>query len=167
MFRSMPFLAVVVALAVCLGRPATALAVYPPPIKDDGKFFSKEAIEKANKKIRELYQKYKKDIIIETINTLTEEQEKKLKTESAKKFFGQLADARAKELGLNGLYIVITKKPRDFTQHADPESQKAIFTGPRRDKIFAAFRDQFREEKFDAGLLAGLDAIESALKSAK
>jgi hypothetical protein len=96
---------------------------------------------------------------------LSEEQEKKLKAESAKKFFGQLADIRAKELGLNGLYIVITKKPRDFTQHADPQSQKAIFTTPKRDRIFAAFRDQFREEKYDAGLLAGLDEIEAALKA--
>src|SRR2546427_21791 len=34
-----------------------ALAVFPPPIKDDGKFFTREGLEKANKKIKEIYQK--------------------------------------------------------------------------------------------------------------
>jgi len=159
------FPALLACAALWLGLAGSARAVYPPPIKDDGKFFGKEALEKANKKIRELYQKYRKDVIIETMASLSEEQEKKLKDESEKKFFGQLLDARAKELGLNGLIIVICKKPRQFQTHADPDSQKRVFTGTRRDKIFAAFRDQFKGEKFDAGLLAGLDEIEAALKA--
>src|SRR5205807_7369629 len=112
MTRSLPAVLPVLLLGLWLGLAAPARAVYPPPVKDDGKFFTKEGLEKANKKIRELYQKYKKDVVVETLETLTEEQQKRLKEESAKRFFASLALARAKELGVNGVYIVICKKPR-------------------------------------------------------
>jgi uncharacterized membrane protein YgcG len=157
-----PALAAVAWLGVC----GHAAAVFPPPIKDEGKFFSKEAVEKANKKIREVYEKYRKDVVVETLNALTPEQEKKLKEEGdEKRFFARLALERSRELGLNGVFVLISRKPRYLWIHQDPETQKRMFTSRNssaaRDKII----EHFRTGEFDQGLAAGLEAIEAAFKA--
>jgi hypothetical protein len=151
--------------AAWLGLVGSARAVYPPAIKDDGKFFKPDTLEKANKKIREIYQNYKKDVVIETLPALSADQEKKLKDEGKEKFFAKLAVDRAKELGVNGLYIVFCKKPPHLQVEMDPQTRKQGFTNADRKKLIEKFIARFREEKFDEGLLEGLDFIETTLKS--
>src|SRR5262245_43879608 len=121
MFRRTSVFAVA-AVAGWLALPGFAWAVYPPPVKDDGKFFSKDAPDRANKKIREIYQKYKKDVVVETLEKLTPEQERQLKEEGNNKFLGRLALERSRALGLNGIYILIIKKPSLLHVHVDPET---------------------------------------------
>ena len=154
----------IVALLAMLGLIAPALAVYPPALKDDGKFFSKEGIEKANKKIREIYEKYKKDVVVETVPALTADQEKKLKEEGATKFYGKLANDRAKELGLNGIYIYLSKKTHYLQIYMDPATQKKAFTASNRTTLRDKILTQFKEDEFDGGLLDGLKEIESILE---
>jgi hypothetical protein len=157
-------LAATALLAVWLLWAGSARAVFPPPIKDEGKFFKPETLDKANKKIHDIYQKYTKDVVIETLASLTAEQEKKLKDEGKDKFFARLALERARDLGVNGIYIVFSKKPTHLQVHMDPATQKKTFTTGNRKKLIEVFVKDFKEGKFDEGLLAGLDAIEQALK---
>jgi uncharacterized membrane protein YgcG len=155
----------IVALLAVLGLIAPALAVYPPAIKDDGKFFSKEGIEKANKKIREIYEKYKKDVIVETVPALTPEQEKLIKEEGATKFYGKLASDRAKALGLNGVLIFLSKKTHYLQIHMDPLTQKKAFTAKDRTALRDKILTQFKADEFDSGLLDGLKSIEAAFEA--
>jgi uncharacterized membrane protein YgcG len=149
-----------------LGICGQVEAVFPPPIKDDGKFFSKEAVEKANKKIREIYEKYKKDVVVETLTALTPEQEKKMKEDGGTaKYFNRLALARARELGLNGVCIVISRKPEYLRVHMDPGTQKTVFKTANQNETYKAIAAQFREGDFDRGLMDGLEAIEAAFKA--
>jgi hypothetical protein len=170
MVRSLPALALIAALALGLAAPQPALAVFPPAIKDDGKFFAKETLEKANKKIRELYQKYKKDVVIETFESLPEEQQKKfdgLKDDAAKdRFFVELAQKRSQELGVNGLYIVIYKKPRRFETYVDADSGK-VFTEAKRKALFNKFAASVKAKNMDDALLAVLEEVETDLKGGK
>jgi hypothetical protein len=157
-------LAATALLAAWLLSAGPARAVFPPSIKDEGKFFKAETLDKANKKIHEIYQNYTKDVVIETLPSLTADQEKKLKDEGKDKFFARLALERARELGVNGLYIVFCKKPTHLQVHMDPATQKKAFTAANRKKLIEVFIKHFKEEKFDEGLLAGLDTIAQALK---
>jgi hypothetical protein len=161
----MHLLAATALLAAWLLTAGPARAVFPPPIKDDGKFFKPETLDKANKKIREIYQNYKRDVVIETLASLTADQEKKLESEGKTKFFGQLALQRAKDLGVNGIYVVFSKKPTGLHVHMDPDTQKKAFTAGNRKKLIEVIVKHFKEEKFDEGLLAGLDTIEAVLKA--
>lgn len=159
-------LTLLVALIPCWLVPTgPARAVYPPAIKDDGKFFAKDTLDKANQKIRDLYEKYRKDVVLETYATLSAEQEKKLKEDDKERFFARLALERSREIGLNGIYIVITKKPTYLRMHMDPETQKRAFTAANRTKAIEAITRRFKEGSFDGGLLDGLDAIETALRT--
>jgi hypothetical protein len=161
----MPRLLAATALLVVWLVPAgTARAVFPPPIKDDGKFFKPETLEKANKKIREIYEKYKKDVVVETLPALTADQEKKFKDEGKNKFFARLAFDRVKELGINGVYIVFSKQPQHFQYLPDTATMKKEFSKAEGKKLSETIIKHFKEGKFDEGLLAGLDTIEQALK---
>src|SRR5262245_16200690 len=165
MFRRTSVFAVA-AVAGWLALPGPAWAVYPPPVKDDGKFFTKDGLDRANKKIREIYQKYKKDVVVETLEKLTPEQQKKYQEEEEKdRFFARLALDRGREIGLNGIYILIVKKPQFLRIHMDTDTQKKEFKAADRKKVLEKIIARFKEDSFDAGLLDGLDAIEAALKA--
>ena len=154
-----------VALLALLALTAPAVAIYPPALDDKGKFFTKEGLESANKKIRAIYEKYKKDVVIETIPMLTPEQEKKSKEDGTDKFFAKLTSDRAKEIGLNGVYILMCKKPSYLRIHMDPETQKKMFTASNRKTTFGKIVARFKEDEFDAGLLDGLKEIEALLEA--
>src|SRR3954453_5044068 len=98
-------------LAGCLATAGRAAAVSPPPVKDEGKFFSAEALDKANRKIKQIYQRFQKDVVIETFAAIPTDLEKKYKEEEKARFFNEWARKRAEELGVNGIYILICRKP--------------------------------------------------------
>jgi uncharacterized membrane protein YgcG len=150
------------ALILCVLAPA--FAVFPPPLKDDGKFFTAKGVETANKKIREIYETHKKDVIVETLDTLTAEQEKKLKEEGTERFANLYALERSKTLGLNGVYILVMKKPNFLRIHMDPDTQKSALTSADRTKVFEKIRAGFSEDDFDKGLLGGLATIDEIFK---
>jgi len=153
-----------IALLLSLGIPAACWAIFPPPVKDDGKFFTKDGLDRANKKIREIYEKYKKDVVVETLEKLTADQQKKF-DDDPERFFPRLCLDRSRELGLNGVYILIVKKPRRLQMHMDPETQKKAFTTASRKVAYEKITAEFRDGNFDDGLLAGLSAIDAAFKA--
>ncbi len=152
-------------LVVWLGLASPAPAVFPPPIKDDGKFFSAEFVEKANKKIKEIYSSSKKDLVIETYATVPEG--KKLPEDKNKlgEFFAEWAKARSEELGVNGVYVLICKSPTRLQIQVDTETRKRAFTAKDRDRLQQKFIAGFKEKKFDDGLKDGIDAVEAAFRA--
>jgi uncharacterized membrane protein YgcG len=141
----------------------SGLAVYPPAVKDDGKFFNPASLEAANKKVRAIYEKYHKDVVIETLESLTAEQEKELEKEGKAKFFAKLADTRIKALGVNGVYILVTKKPHRVQVETDPDTRKTAFSNEDRNEVVKRIIARFKEDDFNGGLNAALEYIEKRL----
>jgi len=142
-----------------------ARAVFPPEIKDGAKFFKTETVEKANKKIKELYQKYKKDVVIETLASVPTELEKKFKDDGREKFFTTYALDRIKALGVNGIYILLVKKPGRLQIEMDSDTRKTAFKNTDRNKVREAMIKGLKDEKYDDALTNGLEGIETALKA--
>jgi hypothetical protein len=164
MLRTWRWLVLPAVLFGWLGLVSPAAAVFPPAIKDDAKLFSAEAVEKANKKIREIYSTYKKDVVIETYAAIPADLEKKFKDKGKAEFFKEWAATRGKELGLNGLYILICKEPRYLYMEVDTRSKKAFKTSDG-EKLKKTLFTAFKEKKYDTGLTEALDVVESAFKS--
>jgi hypothetical protein len=66
-----PALLLGLTLGLALGGRASAVAA---EIKDAGKFFSPDAVKKANDDIREIARKYDRDLLIETYSTVPDNQ---------------------------------------------------------------------------------------------
>ncbi len=153
------------ALALLLAS-ASAWAVFPPDVKDDGKFFKADALKAANKKIREVFEKYKKDVVVEAYSTLppamrTALTEAKGDEEAA---FAKMAAGRAKDLGVDGVYILICKTPRVLRIHTSAEAGKKAFPAEEQKALREKMLAKFKAGDFDGGLQAATDHIAATLE---
>src|SRR5207253_2342869 len=128
-----------------------ALAV-APEIKDGGKFFSEEAIHKADKQIREIARKYDRDLLIETVATIPGEQAERVKAlpkADRAKFFRNWASDRAEVAVVHGVYILVCREPAFLEIIITPRGRAALdnkATEELRDLLVQAFRDKHYDE---------------------
>jgi len=150
-----------VLVAAC-GATARAVA---PEIRDLGKFFSADAIKKADAEIREIARKHDLDLLIETYPTVPADQVEKVKALDGKarsEFFTHWAEERVKERVVNGVYILICQEPRYLKVEISGRGRKA-FTPADRDRIFKAIRTEFAAGRFEDGLHAAIRLVEQHL----
>ncbi len=152
-------------LAGWLAAAGAASAVFPPPVKDEGKFFSAEALEKINKKIRQLYTASGCDVVVETVPAVPADREAKYKELGKDKFFLEWARKRAEELGVNGVYVLVCKSPGRVEVGLTGPAGRRLFAPGDRERITNKMLGPFRDKKFDEGLNAALDFIETTLKA--
>lgn len=101
-------------LTLC-GIPALAPAAVQAQahrIVDNLKMFSEEAEAKANRRIAELERVEHKDLVIETLNPPKQPAGLNVKDhEAVAKFFDEYSLERFKTLGVDGVYIMLMKRP--------------------------------------------------------
>lgn len=117
-----------VSLLGWLGMVGPASAVFPPPVKDEARFFKPETLEKAAKKIRDIYREFYKDVVVETFPAIPADLEKKYKEEGRSRFFADWAERRLDELGVNGVYILIVRDPRHLRVTENRQTRVKQFT---------------------------------------
>ena len=157
-------------LAFC-GRSAAVA----PEIKDEGKFFSADAVKKANKQIREIARKYDRDLLIETFAAVPGDQTERLKAmsrEERDKFFLNWAQDRAEAAVVHGVYVLICKDPSHLEVVGRTPSSKRMRVRSELDKqAFEKLRDlllkDFRDKHYDEGLQAAVNFVEEKLAAAQ
>lgn len=157
-----PLLAVAVALLAA--APAPALS---PRIKDDAHFFSAAAVDKADQVIRDVKDRDRKDLMIETFKTAPDDQADKVKqmdrTERAR-FFEEWARERARREGINGVYVLICKEPAHLQVEVGNETRKRAFTVEDRDRLSALLLKAFKAKEYDKGLLDGVQYVRDTMR---
>jgi uncharacterized membrane protein YgcG len=146
---------------VLLGR-AGAVA---PQIKDEGKFFSADAVKKANEQIRDIARKYGRDLLIETFPKVPDDQVEKVKAmskEERQKYFIRWAQQRMSDQVVNGVYILITKEPAHLRVEVAPKAG-SVFSRQDRNELARRLVGDFREKRYDDGLQAAVKFVEQKL----
>jgi uncharacterized membrane protein YgcG len=139
-----------------------------PEIKDDGKFFSAEAVKKANKQIREIARKYERDLLIETFPTVPGGQAERVKAmapEERDKFFLNWASDRAEAAVVHGVYILVCKEPAHL-EVVITKKAKTVFDKEAFQKLRDLLLKHFREKHYDEGLQAAVDFVQEKLAGA-
>src|SRR5207244_3511965 len=121
----------VAALVALAAFSAPTLAADKYGVKDDAKFFTPEAVEKANQKLEELSKKYGANFRIETV-VLTPEQKAavaKLSKDDAQKHFKNWAKKRFDECGIGdrGGFILVVKTVGQVHSHFGSEADAKYF----------------------------------------
>jgi glc operon protein GlcG len=156
------------ALAIVAAWPAEPAAAQAPKrglatpveetrssnLRDAAELFGAEAIVKARKELRDLESRTGVPTTIATVETLSG------------KAIEDEAPRMAKEAGLEGVFILITKNERKIqvlvSHKLLGETMKR-----QRDAIRTAFIEGFREGNYDEGLKRGVAAINQSLLSAQ
>src|SRR5207245_49014 len=77
--------------------------------------------------------------------------EGKFKELGKEKFFAEWARQRIKELGVNGVYVLVCKSPARLEAEVTENTRKKDFTLADRDRLVKKMAERFREKKFDEG----------------
>jgi uncharacterized protein len=150
-------------LLLTAAGPASALT---PKVNDEAGFFSPAAVEKANDVIDDIRHKYHKDLLVETFKTVPSDEADRVKNmgrQDRDRFFHEWARERAKEAGVNGVYVLITKEPGRIQVEAGTETLKHAFTARDRDRLRDILVERFRAKDYDKGLLDAVEFVRSRM----
>jgi hypothetical protein len=121
-------------------------------VKDEAKLFSEKAIEEANSIIAKIKEKHHKDLLIETMD------EGPAAKEAAK-----WASERYNNAKVDGVYMVITKKPHHFEIVVGKKTRESgLFTTADRDELVSILKGNLGKDRDEALLLVAkftLDAL--------
>src|SRR6201999_3806156 len=137
-------------------------------VRDDAGFFTPETVSQANEVVREIKQDSKKDLLIETFGHVPESKRHEATSHDPKvraRCFAQWAEERARDEGLNGIYVLITREP-GHVEVAVGNHTRAVFPDEERHRLAQILLNHFKHKEYDAGLLDGVRYVRSALAAA-
>ena len=149
---------VTVLLTLAVFGPA-AFAAAEPGIHDGGMFFSEEALSEAADIVRVIRQAYDRDVVVETYAAVPDELREDLAREGKEKFYADWLERRAKELGVRGVFVLITREPGRVQVGVDRTTRQRVFTVKDREALREALVSSFQNRQFDQGLLEGLRLV--------
>jgi hypothetical protein len=148
--------AIVVAGLICAGPAMAQLRDEADLLKNPGKL---------SQTIKEIERQFGKTILIETSSSApavdaarVKAMQKDKDTDGVKRYFADLAKANAKRNRVDGLYILINKSPRVLEIVANTKTD-ALFPEEKRRELRQKITSEFKEKKYDEGILLGLAYI--------
>ncbi|NBO93660.1 MAG: TPM domain-containing protein, partial [Planctomycetia bacterium] len=146
-------------LLATLIAPSVLLA---SSIDDNAGMFSKDAVAKANAKVAQMKRDYGRDVVVETF---AEAKDAEKANADKGRYFSDWAKKRYEERKTQGILVLICKSPNYvYVQVGDKTRQMAI-DDQRRDTIRDRFVNNFKEKKFDDGLLSAVGYIEDVFSA--
>src|SRR4051812_45331028 len=146
------------------GRAQGAIA----EVRDEAHFFTADAVAQANEIIKEIKQRYKKDLLIETVRHVPENKKDEANSSDEKvkgHFFANWAVERARSEKVNGIYVLITREP-GHVEVAVGNQTHSVFSNEARRHLSQLLLTHFRQKEYDEGLLAAVKDVRSVLASA-
>lgn len=126
-------------------------------VKDSADFFTPNATERANQLISQLRQQTGHDVIIETLPSLPQDQQAQLQSMGKDRFFQQYTAQRARQAGISGIYVLITRDPSHLqVAVGDQTARSGLFTAADRNQLRDTLLTNFRAKNYDQGLLDGV-----------
>jgi TPM domain len=137
-------------------------------VRDEAHFFSAGAVAEANDSIKEIKQRYMKDLLIETIVLVPEDKKDEANSSDEKvkgHFFANWAIQRARAQGVNGIYVLITREP-GHVEVVVGNQTRTVFPDEERHRLSQLLLTHFRQKEYDEGLRAAVKDVRSVLSTA-
>jgi S1-C subfamily serine protease len=141
----------------------------PILVKDEGKFFSAEAVDKANEIIKELWSRYQRDVVVLTFPGVPDQDQEKVKNMSREErshYFGNWARSRIRTEGINGLLFLVCRQPSHLQIEVSANARE-VFDRESIQTLIQTVLEQFRKKDFDEGLRSVLDYARKKLAREK
>ncbi len=147
---------------------STAVFAGTGGVRDNGDFFSDTAKKEATRKIAEMEQQYKKDLVVETFTEIPEEIKKGVDlTDKAasNRMFDQWTLKEAKQQRVNGIYILISREPAHLQIVVGNDTQKQAFTLKDRDSLASLMLGKLRGKQYDEALSECVKFVSTTMSS--
>ncbi len=140
-------------MGVCLLTLVGASARLNGQVVDRAKFFSQTAVNQANAMIGSLAARTHKQLLIEAYPAIPQSLAGGYDPAQKGIFFENWADSLARQQRLNGVIVLICRKPGYLTVQAGQSTLQTVFMPSQRDEAAHLLLAAFKAGKFDDGLL--------------
>lgn len=161
------FLIPVVSAVALMLAPAMVPAA---DIVDGGGFFSPETLTKANQTIRDIAEKTKHEIRIETFASVSADKVdavKKMDKTEREAFFAKWLHERTEKTNARGVFILICKEPAHLRMWGAKEIQQAGFGAEQAKTVRELLLAGFKAKEFDKTLSDALAQLAKTFDSMK
>ncbi len=134
-------------------------------IRDRGGIFTAEAIKKAETVLDRIERRTKIPVVIETIETLPG-LERDASAPEKRRAVDQLAEKRAREIGYEGVYLLISKEDQVFSPLLVREQLASLLPREKRQQVRDLLAREFKLRRFDEGLIKTAEYLDDALAAA-
>ena len=132
---------------------AQSLAVVGPAVHDDARLFKPATIDQVDVVVKEIHDKFDKDLTIRTFVAIPESLQPSFSAEDKESFYEHWLRHEARAAETNGIFILIVKKPGRLQIGVGNQTYTKAFTYADRDELRDLMLKSFREKKFDDGLV--------------
>ena len=132
-------------------------------IADAGAFFSSEALSEANDIVSSIRTVHDRDVRVETYGDVPSHLKDDLARDGPEKFYDDWLNRRARQLGVHGVFILVTRSPGRVQVGVDRSTQRKAFTADDREVLRDILAVAFQDARYDEGLLNGLQFVKQRL----
>jgi len=137
-------------------------------VVDNGGFFSEQAKSDAAKTIGEMERSLRKDLAVETFKEIPANLKEGLNPQD-KTALGRVcekwAETRARQKGVNGVYILLVKEPAHLQVLVGNDTQRLAFTLRNRDELVSLMLADLRAHRNDDALRAGVNFVNTTMRA--
>ncbi len=151
--------------------PLVALAALAVPqlgaaeVRDRAGVFTAEAVRKAETVLDRIERRTKVPVVIETIEALPG-LERDASASEKRTAVDELAEKRAREIGYEGVYLLISKADQVFSPLLVSERLASLLPREKRREVRDILTREFKLHRFDEGLIKTAEYLDDALAAA-
>lgn len=152
--------------ATLLGTALTARAG-TAGIHDNAGFFSEGAKADATSNINDVQRKLKKDVCVETFAEIPAELRQGINLQdkaAVNRVCDQWSMTRARELMVNGIYVLLIKQPSHLQVTVGNDTQRQAFTLTDRDRLVNTMLGKLRAKDNDGALREGMSYVAATMR---
>ncbi|MFN4261517.1 MAG: TPM domain-containing protein [Gemmataceae bacterium] len=139
------------------------VAAAAPGVRDQANFFNPAAVREADMGIQEIHRRFGKDLMIETFPAIPAGLKEKYEELGQATFFQDWARSRARDLQVNGIYVLICREPGRVQTEIGNETARQAFTPSNRQELTNILLTHFRDKNYDQGLLQAVAYVEKTM----
>ncbi len=132
-------------------------------VHDNAKIFGPDAIDRADAAMTKMEQAHNKQLVVETFTGIPDDQKPSMEKLGKDAFFKQWMSNRARELRVNGVYVLICMDPKHLEVGA---GRNTIARGDFTEQDVQKLRDQMqkllKEKDYDGALSNAVDTVDQA-----
>jgi uncharacterized protein len=139
-----------------------------PEVRDEAEFFKPDTVRQANRIIKEIHDRHKKELLVETFDKPPADVAATLEkagkdTAERNSLFERWARERAREKKINGIYVLITRTPPHLQVEVGNETAEKAFTVENRNRLAEIMLREFKEKRYDEGLVKGVEYVRDTM----
>jgi uncharacterized membrane protein YgcG len=131
-------------------------------VRDNAQIFSQQAVDDANRDMQNIQRTHNKQLVVETFPAVPDDQ-RDAQTQDPKAFFKNWMVSRAKDLKVNGVYVLICMDPKHLEVGAGKNTMaRGDFTAADVDGLRQQMQGALHEKDYDKALSGAVEYVDRA-----